>query len=238
MRSAIIAAAVAAVISAGVATAASNYVITGSQIKPRSIALSRLTPAAVKALRGKRGRAGQAGLQGAQGPRGPQGAQGPQGAEGPQGDKGELGPSDFYVVRRLSYIKYKWQVQDGYPPPFDDQIVAELHVGPGAYLLKVKHGSYAGACGPRVDGHPDVVFHTTPIWGDPSRGLIDTVYDANFTLDGPASVQLVCSGGAPYYYAGHSPPNGRKLEVSDIRLEALRVGTLHDELLPDFFDPG
>jgi hypothetical protein len=72
MKSAIIAAIVAAVISAGAATATTTY-ISGKQIKPHSISASRLTPAAIKALRGKRGPRGYSGYNGINGVNGKDG---------------------------------------------------------------------------------------------------------------------------------------------------------------------
>jgi hypothetical protein len=85
MKSAIIAAIVAAVISAGAATATTNY-ITGSQIKPHSISADRLTPVAIKALRGKRG------------PRGYSGYNGYDGKDGVNGKDGGFDPSKVHTV--------------------------------------------------------------------------------------------------------------------------------------------
>jgi hypothetical protein len=61
---------------------AAATLISGSQIKPHTIAKNRLTNKAIKQLRGNRG---PRGLQGAQGARGPTGAQGVQGIQGPPG---------------------------------------------------------------------------------------------------------------------------------------------------------
>jgi hypothetical protein len=88
MKSALIAAIVAAVISAGAGVAATNY-ISGSQIKPHSISANRLTPSAVKSLRGKRG------------PRGYDGAMGLDGATGATGAPGAKGGFD---PSKLQYI--------------------------------------------------------------------------------------------------------------------------------------
>jgi hypothetical protein len=62
-------------------------------------------------------------------------------------------------------------------------------------------------------------------------------YDAYFGVGEPAKVQLLCGGGQIFLTTSHSPGHGRTLGVSDARLEVLRVGSLHDAFLPDFFDP-
>jgi hypothetical protein len=59
---------------------AAATLISGSQIKPHTIAKNRLTNKAIKQLKGNRGARGPAGAAGAQGA---QGAQGPQGPAGP-----------------------------------------------------------------------------------------------------------------------------------------------------------
>lgn len=82
MKSAIIAAVVAAFISAGAAAATTSY-ISGSQIKPHSISASRLTPSAVKALRGQRG---------------PRGYTGYSGVNGLNGKDGTFDPSKVHTV--------------------------------------------------------------------------------------------------------------------------------------------
>src|SRR5919197_1829266 len=61
---------------------AAATLISGSQIKPHTIAKNRLTNKAIKQLKGNRG---PRGLQGARGPTGVQGAQGIQGIQGPAG---------------------------------------------------------------------------------------------------------------------------------------------------------
>jgi Collagen triple helix repeat (20 copies) len=89
MKSAIIAATTAAIISAGATTAATTW-INGAEIRPHSISASKLTPQAVRSLRGQRG---PRGYQGAQGLQGPQGVQGLRGVQGLQGARGPIGPS-------------------------------------------------------------------------------------------------------------------------------------------------
>jgi len=63
---------------------AAATLISGSQIKPHTIAKNRLTNKAIKQLKGNRG------ARGAQGLRGPTGAQGVQGVKGDQGPAGPI----------------------------------------------------------------------------------------------------------------------------------------------------
>lgn len=70
MKSIIIASVVAALVSAGAATATTSLVITSAQIKNGTIKLVDISPAARRTLRGTRG------TRGLSGPTGPPGAQG------------------------------------------------------------------------------------------------------------------------------------------------------------------
>src|SRR5256885_16430385 len=62
---------------------AAATLISGSQIKPHTIAKNRLTNKAIKQLKGNRGPRGAQGAPGTQGPKGTTGAQGVQGPPGP-----------------------------------------------------------------------------------------------------------------------------------------------------------
>ncbi|HEX2461644.1 MAG TPA: hypothetical protein VHJ58_15985 [Vicinamibacterales bacterium] len=95
MKSAFIAAVVAALISA--ASAAAAFVVTSKNIKDgtiQTVDISAKAKRALKGNRGPRGAAGLTGLQGAAGPQGLAGAAGPQGRTGPQGPTGHLGTLD------------------------------------------------------------------------------------------------------------------------------------------------
>jgi hypothetical protein len=70
---------------------AAATLINGSQIKPHTIAKSRLTNKAIKQLKGSRGVEGSRGATGPQGPRGLSGAQGATGTAGAQGPRGATG---------------------------------------------------------------------------------------------------------------------------------------------------
>ena len=89
---AILVALLASIIAVGPADAA--RLITGKQIKPRTIELRHLAPSARPKTGpvGPRGATGPAGPQGATGPAGPQGATGPAGTPGPPGPAGPAGP--------------------------------------------------------------------------------------------------------------------------------------------------
>jgi hypothetical protein len=89
MKQIIIAALVAALISASGAYAVGSGLITGKQIKNGSIGLVDLNSSAKKSLKGQRG---------PQGPAGPVGPQGLQGAAGAKGDKGDPGLSGYEYV--------------------------------------------------------------------------------------------------------------------------------------------
>jgi Collagen triple helix repeat (20 copies) len=95
---------------------AQRGLITGAQIKDRSLTLKDLSRGTVTALRGKRGPAGRRGAQGpvgatgaqgpvgatgAQGPAGPQGTQGIQGLTGPPGPQGPAGGFDINKITQV-----------------------------------------------------------------------------------------------------------------------------------------
>jgi hypothetical protein len=97
------AAAVAFVLSGGLATAA--RMITGRDLAPGtitsrelargSVSTAKLSRSAKRSLRGPRGLRGAAGERGAAGAAGPAGAAGAQGPQGPQGPAGAAGSFDF-----------------------------------------------------------------------------------------------------------------------------------------------
>jgi Collagen triple helix repeat (20 copies) len=112
MKSAIIAAIVALLVSATSATAA--FVVTSKNIKNgtiQTVDISAKAKAALKGNRGPRGltgpagvdgRPGLTGLTGPQGAPGLQGAPGPQGAPGEKGARGEQGPSGTKAYARIA----------------------------------------------------------------------------------------------------------------------------------------
>ena len=95
---AILVALLASIIAVGPADAA--RLITGKQIKPRTIELRHLAPSArpKSGPAGPQGATGPAGPQGATGPAGPQGATGPVGTPGPAGPAGPAGGSGSLSV--------------------------------------------------------------------------------------------------------------------------------------------
>jgi hypothetical protein len=175
MKSAVIAALVAAVVASGSAVAATRL-IDGHSIKNGTIPATKLTGAAVASLhglRGPRGYTGVAGVQGAVGPAGPAGAQGaagPQGAIGPQGAAGAPGTSWIAnpVVVESNY-GIATTIQGGHDgdvkvncPPGDPHLLAGgydiVSGGSGPYPLQVGFSKPANmATDPTVgpDGQPD-----------------------------------------------------------------------------------
>jgi hypothetical protein len=142
MKAAIIAAAVALLVSATSATAA--FVVTSKNIKNGTIQTVDISAAAKRALKGNRGARGPAGMPGPQGPIGPQGAQGVQGAQGSQGVPGD--PLASYDVLQgipcqitdgatgVVAVQYSYEAQAGYTPgdPYPVPFT-----GSGAYPLQI-----------------------------------------------------------------------------------------------------
>ena len=204
-------------------------------------------PQGSQGIAGPKGDAGTPGVAGPQGSQGSQGPQGPQGIAGPKGDTGEKGEtgepgstSEAYVVRRQNYKIARYVDNNSYPPAFQHLKVAELQLGAGDFILKAQHDGIVDErswCEIRVENHPGLLVHTNHRAGVTPSGPLDVSYEAYFTLEAPASVQLLCSGGRTFYAGSqHNPPYGRELTVNDARLEAIPVGSLHEQLLPDFYD--
>lgn len=74
-------------------TAVAGRLITGKEIKNRSLTVKDLSKQARKSLRGSRGPVGRAGVPGAQGSKGDAGTTGPRGADGAAGPAGDAGPT-------------------------------------------------------------------------------------------------------------------------------------------------
>lgn len=89
MKSALVAALVAAVVSAGAASAGTAW-IDGAAIRPGTIRISRLAPGAIEKLQGQ------------QGPAGPQGPQGTPGPQGPPGDSETFGTGFLCIAPDLT----------------------------------------------------------------------------------------------------------------------------------------
>jgi hypothetical protein len=108
---------------------------------------------------------------------------------------------------------------DDFPPPFERKSVLALDLDVGSFALQAYHDSVTdGYCGIEVEGHPAIVS-----------------YQAYFTLDAPARVELVCGGGRLFTTTNREGFYWRSLDVTNARIEARRV-TLHDTLLPDLYE--
>jgi hypothetical protein len=189
---------------------------------------------------GSPGAQGAAGLKGDPGAQGPAGPAGPAGEQGPKGDQGSIGPqgpagepggpSDFYAATRQNYSITRYATTS--PPSFQRLNVVALDLDAGSFALRADHDGVTDGswCTVEVEGHPGIVIHT-----DRANDNSGMTYRAYLTLDAPAQVALLCSGGDVFYNTNHTPTAGRRLNVSDARIEALRV-SLHDTQLPDFFE--
>lgn len=115
---AVVAAAVIALM--GVVTAGAADLITGKDIKDRSLQAKDLSKKAKKKLRGKRGKRGRVGAPGVIGPIGPQGAQGPQGepgTPGTDGAPGATGPAGTSMLTGVALPTSLNPGSDAYAPP-------------------------------------------------------------------------------------------------------------------------
>jgi Collagen triple helix repeat (20 copies) len=78
--------------------------ITGAQVKDRSLTLKDLSRGTVAALRGKAGPAGPRGAQGPVGATGAQGPAGPPGIQGLPGAAGPPGPAGGFDIAKISQV--------------------------------------------------------------------------------------------------------------------------------------
>jgi hypothetical protein len=113
MKSAIISAVTAAIVSVG-ATAAATTWINGSQIKPHSIPKNRLTRTAISSLRGARGPRGYPGAAGQQGSQGPQ---------GPQGLSGGFDPSKVSYQSQIGFVPAQGQATASAACPTGQRVI-------------------------------------------------------------------------------------------------------------------
>jgi hypothetical protein len=122
MKSIIIAGVVAALVSAGAATATTTLVITSAQIKNGTIKLVDMSPGARRSLRGQRGFVGAPGTTGATG------------ATGAPGANGGFDPSKVSLTSGGSY-----SVAPG------DNVTADVYCPTGQLAISAGVGSYSGS---------------------------------------------------------------------------------------------
>jgi hypothetical protein len=170
---------------------------------------------------------------------GPQGVQGPKGEPGQQGPQGTPGPSDIYLVRRpfFRFTAYG----NSFPPPFTDIEVASLALPPGDYEVVAQHTpGYASVstgevwCDLRVDGLVDAHFYRERTNDVDISGEYGQRVTAYVSLAAPGTARVLCGGGRLFTNPDHSPSNGRRLIVDNVRIAARRTGQLHAVRLPDF----
>ena len=122
---------------------AAASLISGTQIKPHTIAKNRLTNKAIKQLRGNRGPPGAQGAPGTQGPKGTTGAQGPKGTTGAQGP---LGPSVAYQDHVAANLAVS--TNPGAPTTINSLVLP----GPAIYLVTASASMFDGAASPTFCG--------------------------------------------------------------------------------------
>src|SRR5918995_2515473 len=131
MKTAIVAAIVATLVSAASSTAA--FVVTSKSIKNGTIQTVDISAKAKRAWKGNRGTRGPAGPQGPPGQAGSPGQAGLPGAPGPPGQQGLPGPSAGFFTTVASA-----QLPHAEFPPAPFLKVAELQLAPGDYLAWAK----------------------------------------------------------------------------------------------------
>jgi hypothetical protein len=180
---------------AGSASAAKSL-ITGKQIKDRSIALKDLSPAARKALRGQIG---------------PIGASGPAGIGGPTGPTGATGPSDAFSASGA----------DIDIPDTPDPTTTVLHVDvpAGSYVIQ----AHAFLNNPTSPAQIDCRLEAGAAV-DEGRQDLDTGTFANdqeinhlltATVTAPTTIRWKCTDGGVF-----------DVRMFDARLVAIKVGSL------------
>jgi|SRR5262249_2377831 len=130
-------------VALGGTTFAASTLISGSQIRPHTIAKNRLTNRAISQLKGNRG---------------PQGIQGP---KGDKGDKGDPGPSAAFAVHRET-------ISPPVLPANADTTVATLALPAGKYVInanvdmdEISGSKHIETCHLSAGGDTDRVFVTT-----------------------------------------------------------------------------
>jgi hypothetical protein len=214
MKSAIIAATVAMLMSAASATAA--FVVTSKNIKNGTIQTVDISAKAKRALKGKRGTRGPQGFAGAQGA---PGAQGPQGPQGPPGLPGAAGPSAGYYTVVASV-----PLPHAGPPPTEFLTVAELALPPGDYLawakLWVNNQGTASGVGYCFLGFDQTLTTVHPPTGFIGEGEAMSLNIA-FSLESAGTISLDCVD-------NNSGPNST-LVARDIVVSAIKLGSVTEQ---------
>jgi hypothetical protein len=215
MKSAIVAAIVATLVSAASATAA--FVVTSKNIKNGTIQTVDISAKAKRALkgnrgpRGRQGPSGPAGSQGTSGPAGPAGPEGPKGDKGAKGDKGETGATGAAGPEGPSGISKAWMMDSTFPQvayvPDAGGPMARINLPVGKFVVFVS-GSFGNpaAAEARVDcwldgagsrwGAGDFGHRYATIGGTSAGESVDAAtiaLQATLEVDTPRAYYLNCS---------------------------------------------
>lgn len=177
---------------------------------------------------GRRGPTGARGATGARGSTGATGAPGPSGPSGPKGASGPSGISQIDVTRMSSFILRQSQ-DNGFPPPFQDELVLSVPLTVGVWKIVVKADPHDGYCTPQLAAGPPLTVRTEN--SDPHDGAQTTgrTYYTYADAGTATSLELRCGGG------GIDANNRRVLSVSNILVELTATGQLHETQAPDVF---
>jgi hypothetical protein len=206
---------------AGTSYAAATL-ISGSQIKPHTIAKNRLTNKAIKQLRGNRG---PRGLQGARGPTGAQGAPGGQGARGPTGP---VGPSVTYQDHVAANLAVSTN------PATPTTINSLVLPGPATYLVTASASMFDGATAPSFCGIFARITRDGTQVGDHAELGTTHPAAAEFEESALSMQRLLAVSGASQTIAvtAYRFLGGGTCTVFNRTLTAIQVGTGNGTLAP------
>jgi hypothetical protein len=196
----------------GTATAASELLITGKQVKDGSLTgrdlanrtigaakirtgslgIAEMSVAAVAALRGATGAAGSQGPVGATGPQGPPGAVGSQGAQGPQGPQGPAGTG----IKLTAYVKTAAQTLLGDSSFHAAWSLTFTATADQLYILTGSIGNATAACSidqrVTIDGTPaPSVFNGGLLTFTPGAHTVTYELSAPCPIDVPAQEAIL-----------------------------------------------
>lgn len=167
----------------------------------------------------KAGTPGPAGARGETGAQGPAGPAGESGLRGEPGAKGDRGPSDAYEKRVFIFEEI------GIDGIADGQIIAQLALEPGAYMLSASAdlqraaGKNPGGVSCDLSLGSDVETAQTQLGTQAGQvSLASLEIGLVQTIDAPATAQLVC--------VEHLSPGGAV--VAGARITAVRVAQAHE----------
>ena len=233
MKTALIAAAVSAVVAAASGTAAT--IVTSKNIKDgtiQTVDISAKAKHALKGNRGPRGMTGPAGTAGTQGPAGPQGLPGPQGPPGPRGEKGEQGSEGPQGLQGPSGVSVAYDRDPTFPQvafvPDTSGPMARIYLPAGKFVI------LASASFENPGAEEALVKCEIVSENDPGPGSISFYATLGPATSGPydaASIaihRVVLSAAAQYHYLQCTDFGGsvRLRSLVSPELSAIEVDTV------------